>query len=368
MAEQDTAARFEPAEGHRRRRVARARAARSRARKLLELRQSGGGTAALKFTTLRRWTSARANRASEAPIAFTAAQPGRFTTWACNFTTCASPEINDVPGAIAAVATGFERKCASAGLPARWKRIGHITRAAITPRPGSASLHRRSQRDRGRGAAFIAAPRPSLSSGGLRSQRQARGRAVLPDRAADLRPAAGDAPAKPARPASLAFQYQGGIGAYRRITGDQRLPEETLPPAATPGGVDHPEYVQFWRLSVFQAVQAIRTPAWSSPQASWPSSTAASTGFLELPLPSGRILTYPKAEIDRGRTVRDDVHSPSSTPAAARPAACTTRSGAAASLAAAAREHHPGTLPGHLRRGDAAARGRRLPDRDAHPR
>ena len=102
---------------------------------------------------------------------------------------------------------------------------------------------------------------------------------------------------KAGKTGSLAFQYQGGIGAYRRVTGDLALAEETVVARRDAWRADHPSYVQFWRLSVFQAVQAIRHPGMEFTADVITFQYHRGTGFLELRLPSGRCLTYPKAEL-----------------------------------------------------------------------
>src|SRR5262249_48261084 len=65
---------------------------------------------------------------------------------------------------------------------------------------------------------------------------------------------------KAGKTGALAFQYQGGIGAYRRVTTDTETPDEIIAGRRDAWRRDHPEYVGFWRLAVFQAVQAIRNP------------------------------------------------------------------------------------------------------------
>ena len=65
---------------------------------------------------------------------------------------------------------------------------------------------------------------------------------------------------KAGKTGALAFQYQGGVGAYRRITGDTTTSDEVIAARRDAWRADHPAYVQFWSLAVFQAVQAIQNP------------------------------------------------------------------------------------------------------------
>ena len=108
---------------------------------------------------------------------------------------------------------------------------------------------------------------------------------------------------KAGKTGALAFQYQGGIPAYRRISGDITSSDEVIAERRDAWRRTHPEYVAFWNLTVFQAVQAIRNPGQEFTARAVSFQFDHKTGFLELTLPSERKLTYPQAELfetDRG--------------------------------------------------------------------
>ena len=95
----------------------------------------------------------------------------------------------------------------------------------------------------------------------------------------------------------LAFQYQGGTGAYRRVTGDMTTAEEIIQQRKLAWRAAHPAYDLFWRMSIFQAVQAIRHPGRALPAKAVTLRYDSRSGFLEITLPSGRVVSYPWAEL-----------------------------------------------------------------------
>jgi hypothetical protein len=102
---------------------------------------------------------------------------------------------------------------------------------------------------------------------------------------------------KTGKTGALAFQYQGGCGAYRRVTGDTETPDEIIAARRDAWRRDHPEHARFWGLSLLQAVQAIRYPAQEFTAKAVAFQYDRGTGFLEVTLPSGRRLTYPQAQL-----------------------------------------------------------------------
>jgi hypothetical protein len=102
---------------------------------------------------------------------------------------------------------------------------------------------------------------------------------------------------KAGKTGALAFQYQGGIIAYRKAARDQETSGEVIAARRDAWRRDHPEYVQFWRLALFQAVQAIRHPGQEFTAKAITFQFDHATGFLEINLPSKRKLTYPCAEL-----------------------------------------------------------------------
>jgi AAA domain-containing protein len=267
------------------------------ARQLLELRQGGAGAAALKFKALQRWTDGEDEPRIRYAYRYHGASSGRFTSVGVQLHNLRKPEIEDTASAIAAVATGSFDEMRRRGFPRPLETIGHVTRASVRAAPGT--------------RLFIA----DLSS------IEARGGALVVKRTAELqqwrefdrsgRPETEpyyitgiktfNQPPEKARKVGkvgrLAFQYQGGVGAYRRITGDQESSDELVEQRRDRWRADHPEFVQFWRTSIFQAVQAIQHPGEDFTLGLINFHFDPATKFLELTLPSGRKLTYPKAEL-----------------------------------------------------------------------
>jgi DNA polymerase bacteriophage-type len=268
------------------------------ARRLLELRQNGAGTAALKFATLRRWVS---DDDPEPRIRFAyryhGASSGRFTSTGVQLHNLRKPELANVPEAIAAVATGSLVEMRRRGFAKPFDTIGQVARAAITAAPGKRLLIGDLSGIESRGAAFI------CNAVGKLEQWRAFDRTGKPEDEPYYITGVStfQQPSEQARKAGkvgeLAFQYQGGVGAYRRITGDVLGSDEEIAQRRDAWRNAHPQYVEFWRLTVFQAVQALRNPGMEFPAKAIAFAYDRRTGFLEVTLPSGRKLTYPRAEL-----------------------------------------------------------------------
>jgi hypothetical protein len=102
---------------------------------------------------------------------------------------------------------------------------------------------------------------------------------------------------KAGKTGELAFQYQGGVGAYRRITGDNTTSDEIIASRRDAWRYDHREHTQFWGLAILQAVQAVQYPGQDFSARCVNFRFDPKTKFLELTLPSGRKLFYPRAEL-----------------------------------------------------------------------
>jgi DNA polymerase bacteriophage-type len=268
-----------------------------KARQLLELRQSSGGAAALKFATLRRWVDGQSEPRIRYAYRYHGGSAGRFTSLGCQLHNLRKPEIDDIPGAIAAVATGSIPEMRRRGFARPLETVEHITRAAIRAKPGHRLFIADLSGIEARGAAHVCGARNELEQW-RKFDRSGRpedepyyltGLSTFAQSPATAR--------KAGKTGSLAFQYQGGIGAYRRVTGDVTLAEEIVVARRDAWRADHPSYVQFWRLSVFQAVQAIRNSGMEFTANVITFKYDRATGFLEMWLPSGRCLTYPKTEL-----------------------------------------------------------------------
>src|SRR5215831_2998129 len=267
------------------------------ARRLLELRQSGAGAAALKFKTLRRWTNDQGEPRIRHAYRFHGASSGRFTSVGCQLHNLRKPELEDVRGAIEAVASGSLAEMRRRGFARALETIGHITRAVPTAPPGKRLFIADLSGIEARGAAMICGAAAELE------QWRTFDRTGRPEDEPYYRTGISTfaQPATAARKAgktgALAFQYQGGIIAYRKAARDQETSDGVIAARRDAWRRDHPEYVQFWRLALFQAVQAIRHPGQEFTAKAVAFQFDSATGFLETMLPSKRKLTYPCAEL-----------------------------------------------------------------------
>ena len=267
------------------------------ARRLLELRRSGAGAATRKFATLQRWTNGEDEPRIRYAYRFHGASSGRWTSIGAQVHNLRKPELEDVRGAIEAVSTGSLAEMRRRGFERPLETIGQITRAVVRAAPGKRLFIADLSGIEARGAAFVCGAAAELEqwrnfdrSGQPEDEPYYRtGIATFAQPPATAR--------KAGKTGALAFQYQGGVGAYRRITGDDKTPDEAIAARRDAWRRDHPEYVEFWRLAVFQAVQAIRHPGQEFTAKAVAFQYDLKTGFLEVTLPSGRRLTYPAAEL-----------------------------------------------------------------------
>ena len=81
-----------------------------KARRLLELRQSGAGAAAFKFATLRRWIDEQGEPRIRYAYRYHGGSAGRFTSLGCQLHNLRKPELDDIPGAITAISTGIAER------------------------------------------------------------------------------------------------------------------------------------------------------------------------------------------------------------------------------------------------------------------
>jgi DNA polymerase len=268
------------------------------AQALLELRQNGAGAAADKLRTLLRWTDGQgAEPRIRHAYRYHGASSGRFTSMGVQLHNLRKPELADVQSAIDAVATGSLAEMYRRGFTRPLETIGHITRAVITAAPGKRLFIADLSGIEARGGAYICGATDELEQW----------------RTFDRTNKAEDEPyyrigittfaqppataRKTGKTGALAFQYQGGIGAYRRITGDTETPNEIIAARRDGWRRDHPEHAGFWGLALLQAIQAIQYPGQEFTAKCVAFQFDRKTGFLEVTLPSRRRLTYPQAKL-----------------------------------------------------------------------
>jgi DNA polymerase len=103
----------------------------------------------------------------------------------------------------------------------------------------------------------------------------------------------------------LACGYQGGVGAFRTMGGPAvaAMLDEDIQPLVSAWRKSHPNVVKLWYGVEAAAKQAIRKPDELSHYDRL--QFDMKDGWLRIRLPSGRYLSYPKAEIEGGRIVFD---------------------------------------------------------------
>jgi DNA polymerase len=268
------------------------------ARRLLELRRDGAGAAALKLKTLLRWTNGQdAEPRIRYAYRFHGASSGRFTSVGCQLHNLRKPELADVRGAIDAVATGSLTEMRRRGFDRPLETIGQITRAVISAAPGKRLFIADLSGIEARGAAYVCGAADELAQ--WRTFDRTNKAEDEPYYRTGITTFA-QPPAtarKTGKTGALAFQYQGGVGAYRRITGDTETPDEIIADRRDAWRRDHPEHARFWGLALLQAVQAIQYPGQKFTAKAVAFQFDRRTGFLEVTLPSGRKLTYPQAQL-----------------------------------------------------------------------
>jgi DNA polymerase bacteriophage-type len=267
------------------------------AQALLKLRQGGAGAAALKLATLRRWAPDVGEPRIRFAYRFHGASPGRFTSLGVQLHNLRKPELTDVRKAIEAVATGSLAQMRARGFDRPLETVGHVTRAMITASPGKRLFIADLSGIEARGAAYLVGANVELEQWRTFDRTSRLEDDPYYRTGISTFAQASEKARKAGKTGALAFQYQGGIGAYRRVTGDIETADEVIASRRDAWRRDHPEYVQFWRLAVFQAVQAIRNPGQEFSAKAVSFKHDHKSGFLEVTLPSGRRLTYPQAEI-----------------------------------------------------------------------
>ena len=131
-------------------------------------------------------------------------------------------------GAIEAVSSGSLTEMRRRGFERPLETIGQITRAVVRAAPGKRLFIADLSGIEARGAAFVCGAAAELEqwrnfdrSGQPEDEPYYRtGIATFAQPPATAR--------KAGKTGALAFQYQGGVGAYRRITGDDKTPDEAI--------------------------------------------------------------------------------------------------------------------------------------------
>ena len=262
------------------------------ARQLIKLRLDGAQTAVSRLATMRNWVGA--DHRIRQVFRYHGAMPGRFTSFGVQVQNLKKPTIDDTTAAIAAVRTGNLPH-----LQTRYERplgvIGDIARGLIIPALGHQLFIADLSGIESRGLAWLANEESKLAAWQEFDR----------TKQAELEPYRllarefgfqGDNARNLSKTADLAFQYQGSIGAWRRLAPeDDKTSDEEVRRFRNAWMHRHPNIEKFWRTSVRQAGNAIEHPGEHF--------TVARIAFireglfLHMELPSGRRIRYPYARI-----------------------------------------------------------------------
>lgn len=276
----------------------------SNAKRLIELRLGGAHAAVDKLATMRDWVGA--DQRIRQAFRYHGAMPGRFTSLGVQLQNLKKPAVPDIAAAIEAVGSGNLAQLAYYDQPL--DVVGDIARALIVPAPGRRLLIADLSGIESRGLAWIANEQTKLAA--WREFDRTGDPALEPymQNAKEFGQERSGARGV-GKTADLAFQYQGIIGAWRRLAGaDDRTPDEKVLSYRRAWVRRHPNIEKFWAVSVRQAVNAIENPDERF--------TAARIvfiregQFLHLELPSGRRNSLPIRSRLCWRARRQDLYVP----------------------------------------------------------
>jgi hypothetical protein len=220
--------------------------------------------------------------------------PGRFTSIGVQLQNLKKPTVADVGAAIEAV-----RSASLANLQ-RYERplavVGDMARALGIAAPGHRLFIADLSGIESRGLAWLCNESIKLDAWREFDRTGEPQREPYYRFATEDLKLTGDKARGTGKTADLAFGYQGGVGAWRRLA-----PADDATPNAEVYGFRqawvrrHPNIAKFWLMSVRQAVSAIDNPGQRCAVARV--TFVRERDFLYLELPSGRRLSYPFARI-----------------------------------------------------------------------
>jgi hypothetical protein len=227
-------------------------------KRLLTLRLDGAHAAVDKLATLRQWTDT--DHRIRHVYRYHGAMPGRFTSLGAQVQNMKKPATEDVAAAIEAVRTGD-----LVHLQAQYDRplavVGDITRALVTPAPGHRLFIADLSGIESRGLAWLCNELDKLA------QWQEFDRTGDPVLEPYYRFGREDLKLNPklarkvGKVGDLAFGYQGGLGAWRRLApADDVSTDQEIYSRRQAWIRRHPNIARFWPLAVRQAVNAIENP------------------------------------------------------------------------------------------------------------
>jgi DNA polymerase bacteriophage-type len=258
------------------------------ARRAIELRRRGAHVAGSKFLRMRAWSNGD-NRA-RGVFRYHAAGPGRWSAFGLQLQNLKLPENGNIEAAIEAVATGDLAHVKNL-YPEPLVAVSDCTRAMITAAPGHRLLIADFSGVESRMLAWLAGEKTKLdawrkfdeTSNPDDEPYQILGKQFGLDRDAG-------------KVADLAFQYMGGVGAYRNLSGDEDLSDDDVKARQQAWRKAHPQTQKFWRALDQAAQFAVQCPG-QTIKVNARISFRCEGDFLKMNLPSGRSISYPFPEL-----------------------------------------------------------------------
>jgi DNA polymerase bacteriophage-type len=226
-------------------------------RKMLELRR--GVATQDKLPALARWANGD-DLVRGAYIFNGASQTGRFVSRGVQLQNMRKCELENPAAALAALRSGSYEHMRSLGFVRPLDVVGQLVRALPVPAPGKRFFIADLSGVEARACAYLTGHQVELDRWRRFDQ------TGLPEH--DPYFIAGNEtfrqPPERARKIGkvnqLAFQYGGGLGAFRRASGDYTTPDLEVERIRDTWRAANTPVTAFWRTSIFQAVQALRNP------------------------------------------------------------------------------------------------------------
>jgi len=262
-------------------------------RQVIQLRLDGAHAATNKLYTMRSWLNG--DDRARGTLKFHGASTGRWSSYGIQLQNLKRPVVDDIDHAMAAVASGSLERLRK-DYPQPMSVVGDVTRAMICAAPGHRLIAGDLSGIESRVTAWVSGQQSKLDQWRRFDETQDPmlepyyliGRSLgMPEEKAR---AIG-------KIADLAFGYQGGVGAWRKLAPDDPAPDEHIKRLQYRWHAAHPHTKLFWKTINDKAVKAVRTPLRKvqSQRPEWRHVAFESDGsFLFMRLPSGRKIAYPQ--------------------------------------------------------------------------
>jgi DNA polymerase len=261
-------------------------------RRVIQLRLDGAHAAANKLDTMRAWLDG--DDRARGTLKFHGASTGRWSSHGIQLQNLKRPVVDDIDQAIAAVASGSLERVRK-DYPQPMSVVGDVARALICAAPGHRLIAADLSGIESRVIAWVSGQKSKLAMWARFDQT-----GDPKDEPYYLIGRMMSVPEEKARTtgkiADLAFGYQGGVGAWRRLAPDDPASDEQIKELQRRWHDAHPRTKEFWKAINSKAITAVRFPhrrvGFQRPE--WRHLSFESNGsFLFMHLPSGRKIAYP---------------------------------------------------------------------------